>query len=170
MAEIIKAYRHKGGAVRFIGKQYHDCDRVNGTFGAKWGEWFENRWFDLIRKQFDENMTDMLEDGNAEIGLMRGNRTPGNPFEYWIGIFTPEGTAVPQGFDFIDFRHESIGVCWVRGQENDVYMHEPECCDRLKEEGFQIDAPWCFERYVPSRFERPDENGNIVLDICFFVK
>ena len=41
MAEIIKVYGQKVGAMRFIGKKYGDADRVNGSFSAKWGEWHE---------------------------------------------------------------------------------------------------------------------------------
>ena len=29
---------------------------------------------------------------------------------------------------------------------------------------------WCFERYVCPRFTDPDEQGNVILDMCYYVK
>ena len=78
MAEIIKSYKQSVRALRFIGKKYGDSDRVNGTFGAKWGEWFNNGWFGEIEKQTDGKLKDIYEDGDAYIGLMRGGH--GEPF------------------------------------------------------------------------------------------
>ncbi|MCL2665435.1 MAG: hypothetical protein FWE82_07475 [Defluviitaleaceae bacterium] len=74
MAEIIKTYRQSIPAMRFIGKKYEDGDRVNGSFGAKWGEWFANGWFGEIERQIDGDMKNIYEDGDAYIGLMRGGR------------------------------------------------------------------------------------------------
>jgi len=51
MAEIIKTYKQSVPEMRFVGKKYGNADRVNGTFGAKWGEWFQNGWFEEIKKQ-----------------------------------------------------------------------------------------------------------------------
>lgn len=51
MVEIINVYRQSIPAMRFIGKKYGDSDRVDGGFGAKWGEWFGNGWFTAIEKQ-----------------------------------------------------------------------------------------------------------------------
>jgi len=44
-----------------------------------------------------------------------------NKFEYWIGIFMPENTSVPNGFIHHDFPKATLGVCWVHGQESEVY-------------------------------------------------
>jgi hypothetical protein len=44
MPEIIKTYKQEIPARRFIGKKYNDNDRVNGTFGKHWTDWFQNRW------------------------------------------------------------------------------------------------------------------------------
>jgi len=87
MATITKTYKESVPPLRFIGKKYLDSDRVNGTFGAKWGEWFQNGWFGTVEKQFDGNLTDVYENGNAYIGLMRENSD--GVFEYWIGILMP---------------------------------------------------------------------------------
>jgi hypothetical protein len=45
--------------------------------------------------------------------------------------------------------------------------------EKLLEEGYKIsdgDAGWCFERYACPRYTTPDKNGNIILDICFYLK
>jgi len=168
MPEIIKVYKQSVGAMKFIGKKYSNDDRVNGSFGTKWGEWFGNGWFDVIENQFDGNLADVLEDGGSYIGLIREEH--GGLFEYWIGIFVPEKTSVPDGFEFIDFPPGDLGVCWIYGKEEDVYMLEGECGERLKKEGFDLNINFCFERYVCPRFTTPDEKGNIILDICFYLK
>ena len=170
MVEIIKAYKQHVPALRFIGKKYGDQDRVNGSFGAKWGEWFTNGWFEVLEKSIETKGE--YEDSGAYIGLMRHKE--GENFQYWIGIFMPAETNVPEGFDYVDFPETELGVCWVYGKENDVYMKEPICAEKLGESGYQIkndkdDACWFFERYVCPRFTTPDENGNIILDICFFI-
>ena len=82
----------------------------------------------------------------------------------------PEGTAVPDGFACIDFPAGELGVCWVYGKEEEVFMLEGKCGERLEKEGFDVITEWCFERYACPRFTTPDEKGNIILDICFFVK
>ena len=168
MAEIIKVYRQRIGAMRFIGKKYTDDDRVNGDFGSKWGEWHSNGWFAEIEKQIDGRAGKIHEDGDAYIGRMRGGH--GEPFEYRIGMFTPGDTAVPDGFDYIDFAAGELGVCWVYGKEDEVFMLEGRCGERLEAEGFDVLTEWCFERYACPRFTTPDEKGNIIIDICFFVK
>ena len=45
MADITKIYTQEVPAFRFIGKKYGDEDRVNGGFGAQWGQAFENGLF-----------------------------------------------------------------------------------------------------------------------------
>ena len=101
MAEITKVYKQSVGAMRFIGKKYGDNDRVDGNFGAKWGEWFENSWFDTIEKQIAGSLKDVYEDGDAYIGLLRNKS--GEPYQYWIGMFTPENTEDTGGYEVIDF-------------------------------------------------------------------
>lgn len=113
MAEIIKTYRQEVPALRFIGKKYGDGDRVDGGFGKCWGDWFANGWFTVIEKQSNQKMKDIYEDGDAYIGLMRCK--DGEPFEYWIGIFMPENTPVPTGFESRDFAKSALGTCWLYG-------------------------------------------------------
>jgi len=166
-AEIIKVYKQDIPAVRFIGKKYGNNDRVDGMFGKHWGDWFQNGWFDIIVKQTETDLKTVYEDGDAYIGLMHKNED--GHFEYFIGVFMPENTSVPDGYEHLDFTKGTLGVCWVYGKEADVYMHEGECVKKLKEAGYNISETWCFERYCCPRFTTPDEKGNVILDICFYL-
>jgi predicted transcriptional regulator YdeE len=171
MAQIIKAYPQDVPAFRFIGRKYTNKDRVNGTYGAKWSEWFQNGWFDKVEKMTDKKRD--YEDSDSYIGLMRFKEN--EEFEYWIGIFMPEGTKVSEGFSYINFPKSRLGVCWVYGQERDLYGHEAECSKELMNNGFKIipdekGAYWFFERYGCPRFTTPDDKGNVILDICHYIK
>ena len=167
--ELVKIYTQETPAMRFIGKKYRDEDRVNGGFGTQWNEWHKNGWFtklDAVCKAPD------FEDGDAAIGLMRWHR--GEAFEYWVGKFFVENTAVPEGFEHADFPASTLGIGWLRGRDGLVYMKEGWVAEALGKEGKQIatdeqNATWFFERYAGKRFI-PDEAGNIILDIGFFVK
>lgn len=174
MYEIIKVYKQQVPALRFIGKKYGDSDRENGWFTAKWDEWSRNKWFDLIDQECGINVRDIFEEADASIGLLRVK--DGDPFEYWIGKFMPAGTPVPDGFDCIEFPASTLGVCWVYGKEEneEIFGHEPECAKKLEEAGYPVQQDkdgvwWHFERYVPSRMNSPDEKGNVILDICYFI-
>ena len=166
MAEIIKTYKESIGASRFIGKKYGESDKVDGMYGALWGEWFQNEWFKAIEKAMGENAKTICEDGDAYIGLMRGGH--GVPFEYWIGCFTPADTAVPEGYAHLDFPESQLAVCWIYGKESEVYALEGPSAEQLEKDGYRIKYDWCFERYACPRFTTPDEKDNIILDICFF--
>jgi len=173
VAEITKVYSQTVPAMRFIGKKYTDNDRIDGNFSAKWDEWFKNDWFAVIEKCINTRLDEVYQDGDAYIGLMRWKK--GEPFEYWIGIFTPENTQVPEGFEHVDFPKSKLGVCWVYGKDGDVYCKEDKCAEKLGEEGYKIipdekGAYWFFERYCCPRFTTPDEQGNIVLDICHYIE
>ncbi|HOB09532.1 MAG: GyrI-like domain-containing protein [Limnochordia bacterium] len=171
MAEVVNVYKQNVPAMRFIGRKYGDEDRVEGTFGAKWGECFDSGMFETLEGLAGDGIPG-YEDSGAYVGLMRWKQ--GEPFEYWIGMFVPENTPVPEGLDSVDFPAGSLGVCWVYGFEHEVYGKEGKCARRLKEEGFEVKADehgayWFFERYACPRFTDPDEEGKIILDICHFV-
>ncbi len=167
MVEIIKTYRQSIPATRFIGKRYGNEDRVDGMFGAKWGEWFRNGCFDALEALIPGGPKSLYEDGDAYLGMMRDGE---NGFEYWIGMFTPPDASVPEGYAHIDFPAGNLGVCWIYGKEDAVYMREEECADRLTAAGMAFTGPWCFERYGCPRFTEPDEKGNVILDICFYIE
>ncbi|HNX14067.1 MAG TPA: hypothetical protein PKH29_04360 [Oscillospiraceae bacterium] len=172
MPEIIKCYRQKVPAARFIGVKYGDGDRVNGGFGVKWSEWFQNNRFAPLETLCTSEFSGEYEDGGAYIGLMRCRNS--EPFEYWIGMFLPAETAVPNGYSFHDFPAKDLGVCWVKGKEDTVYCQEDLCCKQLGADGMKIvndeqDACWFFERYACPRFTTPNETCEVILDICFFI-
>jgi len=63
----------------------------------------------------------------------------------------------------------------VQGQESAVYCREEFCLQRLIENDMSIQKEssgsfYCIERYACPRFTTPDENGQIILDIVFFVE
>ena len=102
MAEIINTFKENAPAMRFIGKKYPD-------FGGWWGEWFANGWFDQIEQAMGgvDSILQIWENGGGYVGLEQ--RCENAPFAYWIGMFTPANTLVPQGFDFVDFPAIGIG-------------------------------------------------------------
>jgi hypothetical protein len=173
MYEIVRTYKQTIPAMRFIGIKYGDEDRIDGGFGSKWAEWFETERFNKLESLLTDDFRSIYEDYNSYIGLMRYKE--GEKFEYWIGMFLPEGTIAPEGYEYVDFSASSLGVCWLYGSETELYCKEDECAKKLSEEGYEIvndkvGALWFFERYVCDRFTNPDERGNVILDICFFVK
>jgi hypothetical protein len=172
-AEIIKMYRQDIPALRFIGKKYGEEDRVDEMYSKHWADWLQAGLFGVLEKQAGMDPKAIYADGDAYIGMMRLKKN--EPFEYWIGMFMPEGTRVPDGFEHRDFPQASLGVCWVYGNEGEIFMQEDRCRRRLEAEGHTIAAHsdgafWLFERYCSPRFTEPDAQGNCVLDICWYVK
>ena len=165
MVKIIKTNKESVPPMRFIGKKYGNEDRVNGLFGAKWGEWFENDWFSQLEK------LGTIDGWEHYIGLM-GHEN--GVFKYWIGMFMPANTKAPEGFEYMDYPACHLGVCRIKGNKNSIYGNEPMCCDKLAEEGYEmLDKEFiCFERELLC--DDPDtislENDEMLLDICFFVK
>lgn len=167
MAEITKVFREAVPAMRFIGKKY-------GGFGPMWGEWFAGGWFDQLEAAMGgvDSILRIWPNGGGYVGLER--RAAGQPFEYWIGMFTPAGTPVPEGFACVDFPAIGLGTCWIYGPEDAV--HDTHACRGLLEgQGMKVwqDAQggeWSFENCLCPRFTTPDEKGNVILDYCYYVK
>lgn len=165
MAEIIKVFKENIPTMRFIGKKYN-------SFGH-WEEWWQNGWFDLLEQAMGgtDKIRSIWENGGGYIGLER--RGEGEVFEYYIGMLTPEETSVPEGFVSIDFVGLSLGTCWIYGKENEV--HDTNACkQKLLENDIEIwydegGAVWSFENGLCPRYTTPDENGNVILDYCYFV-
>lgn len=165
-AEIIKVYKEHLPSLRFIGKCYTNSDRMGG-FGHKWGEWFEKGWFGIL-----EGIGELEGIDNGYLGFMRydGNNAD-STFEYWIGMFFPKNTIVPEGYDYIDLGESDIAVCWIKGKENEgIYgMHEA-CISKFHDNGmgnFKVDdknRTCFFERYNCPRFTEADEDGDVILD------
>ena len=172
MPKIIRCYRQKIPATRFIGIKYGIGDTINRGFGFQWREWLNTNRFDQLKALSTPEFRAEYTDSYSHIGLMRWKKD--EPFEYWIGLFLPAGTAVPEEYAHCDFPAANLGVCWVKGSAATVYFHEEDCNERLQAEGMRIvpddrGAYWYFERYAYPRFIVPDENGEIILDICHFV-
>ncbi len=167
MAEIIKIYRERVPAMRFIGKKYPN-------FGGWWGDWFANGWFEKIEVAMGgiDNICRIWEGGGGYVGLERN--ADNAPFEYWIGMFAPGGTLVPYGFSSVDFPAGSLGTCWIYGKENEVHDTR-ECCPALLREGFRLwqdknGGVWSFENCCCPRYTTPDEHGKVIMDYCYYVK
>lgn len=169
-AEIIKVYKERLPSLRFAGKRYTEADRADGTFAAKWGEWFDAGWFAVLNACGEPEGIE-----NGYIGLMRCGSEE-IPFEYWIGLFLPPETAVPDGFDWFDLPESDAGVCWIRGKENEgLYAMHDACMAALEKAGLDGTREMAggracfFERYNCPRFTEPDENGNVILDYGMYI-
>lgn len=166
MAEIIKVYRESLPSLRLIGKRYTNSDRgADGGFAGTWGEWFEKGYFKPL-----EELGSLPENEGASVGCMRCV----DEFEYWIGMFFPEGTSVPEGYEFVDIPAGDIGTCWIYGRADNGELYGMEahdrCMEKLREAGWQLAAnPWFVERYNYTRFVKPDEKGNVILDYCAYL-
>lgn len=167
MAEIIKVFKEEIPAMRFIGKKYHD-------YGG-WGEWFGNGWFDTVENSMGgtDKIVALWENGGAYVGLER--RKNGRLMEYWIGMFTPEGTEVPEGFEHLDFPKANLGTCWIYGGEQETHAAVSQCRKALLDVGIEIitdgdGAEISFENCLCPRFTTPDEKGNVILDYCYYAK
>ena len=166
MAKIIKVFKDEIPNLRFIGKKYSDYDH--------WGEWFQNGWFDLLESSIGgiDKILSVWENGGGYIGIER--KADGQPFEYFIGMLTPENTVVPEDFIGIDFNNLCLGTCWIYGKEEEV--HDTSACKQMIiDNGMEIwqdqkGAVWSFENCLCPRYTTPDEDGRVILDYCYFVK
>jgi len=174
MPEIVKVYKQSIPAVKFIGRKYGDEDRVDGSYSSKWQQWMGQGLSDPIVQAAGgiEACRQLTEDGEAMLGFMRYKE--GEPFQYWIGMFTPPSTEVPESYESIMIEPAEIGICWLKGKEPDIYAKEDRCMAKLAEEGMQANANeqgaiLFFERYAHPRFIEVDEQGNRILDIGVFL-
>ena len=156
---ILEIKKESCPASRFIGKKYIDF--------PNWGEWWENGWFEAL-----EQLPWLPINDSGYIGAV--HIVSGKP-EYWIGMFFPAETAVPNGFDCIEVGPTDYAVCYLYAKDMDPELHSMDthnaCLDALKAVGFQRkEDDWCFERYNCPRFTTPDALGNIILDYAISVK
>ena len=151
--KILEVKRESFPAVRLIGKKYEH--------GPNWGEWWQKDWFSVLEQKERHTVN-----GDAYIGAV--HIVDGMP-EYWIGMFFPVDTEVPEGFDFVDMEALEYAVCYLYDKEGsgDFYSMETHemCLEELKSLGLKRkEDDWCFERYNCPRFTTPDEAGNVILD------
>lgn len=167
---IIKVYKQKIPAMRFMGKNYG-----NGKH-PDWGDAFGSDVFGKIERASGgaDKIRTLYEDTNAFLGLYYRNAESGG-YNGWVGMFTFPDTEAPEGLEYIDFPEQNLGVCWIYGSRDEVYHLVPQCPDILTSAGMDIQTDekgylGFFERDLCPRFTIPDEKGNIILDYCYFVK
>lgn len=151
--KIIEIKKESCPAARLIGKKYGEA--------PNWGEWWENNWFETL-----EAKERLLFNGDAYIGAV--HIVDGMP-EYWIGMFFPADTEVPESFEYVDIEPLNYAVCYLYDKENSGEFYTMDthnmCLAKLKARHFKRkEDDWCFERYNCPRFTMPDEKGNVILD------
>ena len=82
-----------------------------------------------------ESILKIWENNGGYVGLE--HRCENAPFEYRIGMFSPAGTPIPEGFDFVDFPAASLGICWIYGKENDVH-NTSKCMAAVQKKGLRF--------------------------------
>ena len=169
MAEITKIYRQAMPAVRFIGKKYTENDAKNGYYIDQWQQFITEGWFRPLTGALPDWE---FEGSDSPIGLIRHKE--GEPSQYWIGRFLPLTYHVPEGYNHIEYPAGHLGVCHVRGKGLDIYRQEALCLPELDRHGAELVADgdgafWMFERYEFPRSRRPDAEGCLTLDYCFFI-
>jgi AraC family transcriptional regulator len=158
---IIKTYREKTPALRFIGKKFSSP--------------FNDSAFDKILEKLDNCRLDYMFDaiekksgdsGGAYISLMR--RKDEETLEYWLGLFTPEGGEAPEGYETIDFPKSTLGVCTVYGKRNSIIHYDSDCRKKLSQENL-ADNQWFFQRFNWRTFFEEDIFGKRLLEYCYFL-
>jgi len=172
--EITKVSTETLPALRFIGKR---CGDNPAYFVPKWREWFANGWFQKL-----DGLPSPENIENGYIGLMGCSGTM-EDFEYWIGVFVKAGTPVPEGYAYADIPEGIVGVCWLKGREDngEIFgetVHEL-CVNKLRENGFvslREDFKgagkvwnWFFERYNCPRYTEKDADGEVILDYGVYI-
>lgn len=159
--EIINAHLEDCPACRFIGKRYTPADSVNGGYGCKWGEWWQNDWFSPLEK-----LPLLPIVGDSTMDAMR---VVNGELEYWIGFFCEPGTEAPEGYEAVDIGPRRYAVLWKKGDEHSGELYGLEAHNlalaELRRHGWtRIEDDWCFERYNCPRFTTPDADGRVILD------
>ncbi len=147
-------------AARLIGKKYEG--------NPEWDAWWENDWFAALEAAAQR----LPINGDAYIGAV--HIVDGMP-EYWIGMFFPVDTEVPEGFAYVDIEPLHYAVCYLYDKEGsgDFYTMDTHnrCLEALKARNLKRkEDDWCFERYNCPRFTTPDEQGNVILDYAISIE
>jgi|GEM_PF-1449865 len=154
---IVAVYTEHFNDLRLIGKKYGKED-----FDARWDEWYANDWFSPL-----ERLGPASENDGAPLGAAQ---TATGKLEYWIGMLFAPGTAVPEGYDYVDIPARDVAVCQIQGKNRrDLHSYEAHCLslETIKKHGHTGSVNgWCFERYTSPRFTVPDAQGSVILDYC----
>ncbi len=165
--KIVNVQCEKLPEMKLIGKCYRQSDADEfGSYSGKWDEWFQNNWFDALKG--DGGIEKISDDF---IGLMR---TYEGQQEYWIGILMAPNDPVPAGYESLSLPAGDLGVCFVYGNEDSGELYSAQiwelCLQAYAEQGWSVKEGTVFmERYNCPRFTTPDEQGNVILDICMFL-
>jgi len=157
---IRQAAKQKLPALRFIGKKCLETTETADVL-TMLDKWQLNDWFEKIENQNGAYF-------NAYINLVR--KREGGISEHWMGMFTEEGTEIPQGYEAIDFPKALLAVCGVYGKKDEIADMESECRDTLTKEGFAMKSNrWYFRRFDWRGFFAADVYGKRVLEYCYFL-
>ena len=154
---INKLVRESWPAFRFIGKKY--------SGPANWDEWWANGWFETLEAL---PLSALNQDGYTEAI----HAAAGQP-EHWLGMFFPENTTPPEGFQWVDFPAMDCAVCYLYGSQEELFRPEApnQCLLALAEQGMEHqDGDWCFQRCACPGFTTPDEQGNVILDYIISIQ
>jgi len=170
---IINTRTQEIPALRFIGKKYSEpfTDSVFVKVLDNLDNWRLNYMFDAIEKQSDRDPKTIYEGGDAYISLMKKD---GDFFEYWLGMFMPADTAVPEGYEALDFPRSTWGVCRVYGKRNALIHYDAACRKQLSQDGIlhqedESRAQWFFQRFNWRSFFEEDKYGKRVLEYCYCI-
>ncbi len=162
---IIKTYKQEIPALRFIGKKYTETEFSEKSVLNSLDDWCFKKMFDAILETSHEGLD--FGGANSYIGLMKN--ADGKVSEYWIGMFMPQGTAVPQVYEMIDFPSSTLAVCGVYGKRDAIINYDSECRKKLTEEGIQLkNEGWFFQRFNWRDFFKEDKFGKRVLEYCYY--
>lgn len=168
--EIVNVYKESMPHVKLVGKRYTNQDRdETGTFAAYWQQCFSEGWLDMLKQC---GRIPAVSDDCVGAMHVTGN---GFDFEYWIGAFLAPDAEVPSGFEAVEIPAGDVGVCWLYGNDKNGELYSMEASDlsmaALAEKGWSfLPDGWFFERYNCPRFTKPDEKGNVILDICAYLE
>ena len=137
------------------------------VIGERWGKYTQDGTFDTLKA-----LAGFIHDP-AYVGFMNGYDPATNEMNYLIGMLMKPGVPVPEGFTSFAVPAGKVGVGWIKGRQDNV----SEICHRgweltgnkIKETGMATKWCWGMEVYT-SRFNSPDADGNIIVDIWLPVK
>jgi len=165
---INKVYKQELPALRFIGKKCGETQEPQDVLNLL-DNWQLNGWLDDIEKLSEIDYKTFFEGGDSYIHLVR--KTDAGLSEYWMGMFMPAGTEVPEGFHALDFPKMTIGVCRVYGKRGEIVNYEAECRNKLAEEGLALEnTQWYFRRFNWRNFFEIDAYRKRLLDYCYPVE
>ena len=163
---IIQTYTQDLPALRIIGKKFTESsdDSCFKAVLAQLDNMRLNGMFEVIEKS-------AANSGDSYICLIR--KTENDSYEFCLGIFVPDNTKVPGGYETIDLPKSTLNVCRVYGKKNAIVRYDTECRKKLTEEGIyyhedEACAQWFFLRFNWRTFFEEDKFGKRIVEYCYF--